>query len=275
MCYDPLYVRVVERYDDITGEFKKSIKMCKDRYEDYDYTLPCCKCAECLFNKSLEWSYRIMLESKAYKRSCFITLTYRDNPVSLNKRDYQLFLKRFRKKYGSIRYFLCGEYGSKGKRPHYHVILFGYWPEDAYVISGTNYYGSTELEAIWGKGFITVGELTQYDAKYCAKYMQKLQSMPPEFVQPFVAMSLKPGLGLNYFKDHENALLKSDKIYVDGNYIKLPKYFLSKALVEHPEYLDDFLQLKDYRAKKAALIPNTEANFEERRKKYKKLIDID
>lgn len=273
MCYDPLFVRVVQRFDQDTGEFKNVIKMCKDSYEDYDYTLPCCKCAECLFQKSVEWSFRIMLESKAYKRSCFITLTYKDNPVSLNKRDYQLFLKRFRKKYGSHRYFMCGEYGSKGKRPHYHMIIFGFWPEDAKKpLPKSKYYGSEELESLWDKGFISVGELTQYDAKYCAKYMQKLQCMPPEFVQPFVSMSLKPGLGLNYFKAHMNEIVSCDKIYYNGDYIKIPKYFLSKVLQENPDMLADYLHLKEVRQKKAELIPNTFENLEKQREKYKKLL---
>lgn len=276
MCYNPLFVKRGEKFDPDTGEYKTVLKFVKF-YMDYDFTLPCCKCAECLYQKSLEWSYRIMLEAKEYKRSCFVTLTYKDNPVSLNKRDYQLFMKRFRKKLGSTRYFVCGEYGSKGKRPHYHIILFGYWPSDAELVYNkkgelTPYYSSKELEDLWGLGFVTVGELTQYDARYCAKYMQKLQSMPPEFVQPFVSMSLKPGIGYKYYEDHKEALLRSDKIYFHGDYIKLPKYFLSKALNGTPEYLDDYLRLKDYRAIKASLVPNTPENMRERKKKYEKLL---
>ena len=95
MCYNPLFVHVGEREDAITGEIKKELRFV-NYCDDWDYTLPCCKCAECLMQKSIEWSFRIMLESKDYKDNCFITLTYKDNPVQLNKRDYQLFLKRLR-----------------------------------------------------------------------------------------------------------------------------------------------------------------------------------
>jgi hypothetical protein len=47
---------------------------------------------------------------------------------SLRKTDIQSFFKRFRYYHGtggrSIKYFLCGEYGSQFQRPHYHVLLF-------------------------------------------------------------------------------------------------------------------------------------------------------
>jgi len=271
MCYDPLFVKVGQRYDTELGEYKSVLRFVHF-CEDWDYTLPCCKCAECLAQKSIEWSYRIMLESKDYKRSCFITLTYADNPVSLIKSDYQKFLKRLRKKIGPFRYFLCGEYGSKGKRPHYHAIIFGWFPEDAKQVLDTDYFSSELLAETWGKGFVSVGDLSIYDAKYCAKYMQKLQDVGPEVVQPFVAMSLKPGLGLNYFKSHLEVLLKSDKIYFEGKYIKLPKYFISKCLQDDPDYLEDFLQLKEFRQKRAELVPNTLENFELRKNKYKKLL---
>lgn len=273
MCYNPLYVKVKDIYDVETGEFKKKMVFFKNDCCDYDYTLPCGKCAECLLQKSTEWSYRIMLESQQYKRSCFITLTYAKNPVSLNKRDYQLFFKRLRKKIGPFRYFLCGEYGSQGKRPHFHAIIFGYWPEDAEPVLNSNYFGSKFIEETWGLGFISVGELSLYDAKYCAKYMQKLQSMPANFVQPFVSMSLKPGLGYQYFLDHKESLLKTDKIYFHGKYIKTPRYFLNKSLVEEPEkYLNDFLDLKAKRQLKADLVPNTQQNLDARKLKYKKLL---
>lgn len=281
MCYSPLYAWKFEREDPDSGEVIQHLKISK--YESYfinreaDYTLPCGKCAECLMQKSVEWSFRIMLESKYYKDNCFLTLTYADNPVSLNKRDYQLFLKRLRKKIGSFRYFLCGEYGSKGKRPHYHLIIFGWFPEDAepvYSKKGkkTPYFSSKMLEEVWDLGFVSVGELTQYDAKYCAKYMQKLQDVKKELVQPFVSMSTHPGLGYQYFLDNKENLLKSDKIYFHGDYIKLPRYFLQKTEKDLPEGFDDYINLRDFRKLRSELVPNTLANFREREKKYKKLL---
>jgi hypothetical protein len=94
--------------------------------------VPCGKCIPCLKRRSSHWSFRILQESKTAKSSCFITLTYDQVPLSPNglptllKRDYQTFFKRLRKlaphKKGKkrLKYFACGEYGTKTARPHYH-----------------------------------------------------------------------------------------------------------------------------------------------------------
>ncbi|MDX8558692.1 hypothetical protein OZ663_18615, partial [Elizabethkingia sp. HX CGY] len=45
--------------------------------------------------------------------------------MSLDYRDFQLFMKRARKlQEKKISYFLVGEYGSQTFRPHYHAIVF-------------------------------------------------------------------------------------------------------------------------------------------------------
>ena len=191
--------------------------------------LPCGKCVECLKQKSTEWSYRIMLEASQYDKVCFITLTYRDNPVTLVKKDLQNFIKRLRKFVCplKIRYFACGEYGSKHKRPHYHVIIFGWRPDDMVCYNRTDrLYGSQILEKIWNKGFVSVGNVELDSAKYCAKYMQKLQDLPDNLVKPFVIMSLKPGIGLTAFLHKKQKYLPTDKVYFEGKYIKIPKYYL-------------------------------------------------
>lgn len=104
------------------------------------------------------------------------------------------FLKRLRKRVGSFRYFLVGEYGGENGRPHFHVALFG-------VSSGQ----AKEIAAAWSDrgtsfGFVHVGSLTlksaRYVAKYCLKKMTargdpRLEGKPPEFA----TMSLRPGIG--------------------------------------------------------------------------------
>ena len=75
-----------------------------------------------------------MHEASLHERNCFLTLTFDDLHLpasgSVNVRDVQLFLKRFRKaltyRNMKIRFFACGEYGDKNLRPHYHLIIFGY-----------------------------------------------------------------------------------------------------------------------------------------------------
>ena len=46
---------------------------------------------------------------------------------SVRKDVMQRFMKRLRMKIGvPVRYLLCGEYGEKRGRPHFHILLFGY-----------------------------------------------------------------------------------------------------------------------------------------------------
>lgn len=197
------------------------------KYGD-DVIIRCGGCIECLRERAEEWAHRIMLEARQHKDNCFITLTYAETDGSLHKRDLQLFIKRLRKHLEpiKIRYFACGEYGSKGKRPHYHLIIFGWKPDDGYFFrmsDGTPLYRSPALEQLWTAGFSSYGGITYHSAKYCAKYLQKLNDPPEEVLAPFICMSTHPGIGYDAISDD---LAKTDRVYVDGKGIKLPRYFL-------------------------------------------------
>ena len=212
-------------------------------------TFPCGKCFECRSKRVREWSFRIAMEASLYEKNCFVTLTYDDKHLPSDKKihyeDVQKFLKRLRKKIGYVRFFACGEYGARFARPHYHIILFGYCPDDLVYFftdnQGDNIYQSSFISDIWKQGYITVGvNLNIKTAKYCAKYLQK-------GVDPCLRMSLKPGIGWQAF---DLSALASDKIYIDGSYIKIPNYFLRK-LGEAPCYTDIIQNIKDNRVKNA------------------------
>lgn len=188
----------------------------------------CGGCIECLRETSEEWAYRIMLEKRSHKDCCFVTLTYAETDGNLHKRDLQLFIKRLRKKISpvKVRYFACGEYGEKGHRPHYHLIIFGWKPDDGYffrISDGTPLYRSPVLEQLWTAGFSSFGDITYHSAKYCAKYLQKLNVLIDGMTPPFICMSTHPGIGYNAISDD---MAKTDKVYVDGKGIRLPRYFL-------------------------------------------------
>lgn len=153
------------------------------------FNLPCSKCIGCRLNYARSWALRCQLESLSHKDNCFITLTFsneilqnRKNPWSVDKNDFQLFMKKLRKKYGdSIRYFHCGEYGEKTYRPHYHALIFGH---DFRIQTPTNkvrkygkgkfpLYNSEELNKLWSNGHCTVGELNFDTASYTARYVTK------------------------------------------------------------------------------------------------------
>ena len=131
---------------------------------------PCRQCLHCRINKSREWSHRIMLEASSFKHNSFITLTYASNPVSLQPKHLQDFIKRLRRRLdeyqNKVRFFAVGEYGDVSERPHYHIALFNY-PSCANIrtIHNGNCCFSCELlRATWKHGHIDQGQLTPSSA---------------------------------------------------------------------------------------------------------------
>ena len=110
--------------------------------------IPCGKCPSCVQNKALEWTARLLKESEEWKYAYFLTLTYDDSHIKdLNKRDLQLFLKRFRKSTGfELAYYINGEYGESTFRPHYHAIFFLNEKLDDLVFYGNNLFTSLTSE---------------------------------------------------------------------------------------------------------------------------------
>ena len=100
-----------------------------------------------------------------------IALAKRDEPMSLNKREFQLFMKRLRKRFSNVRYFMCGEYGDLFKRPHYHAILFGLdFPDKQLhkIKDGMRYYTSDILHDLWPSGFNVISDVTFDTCAYVA-----------------------------------------------------------------------------------------------------------
>lgn len=122
-----------------------------------------------------------------HRHSVFVTLTYKDAPDEVSKRDLQLFFKRLRARLGvGFRYFAVGEYGGRGGRPHYHVALFG-----------VSFAEADDIGESWDRGFVQVGELNARSAHYIAGYVQKklMNAVPEGKLPEFALMSLKPGIG--------------------------------------------------------------------------------
>lgn len=207
----------------------------------------CGKCMECLIAKSNEWAFRCCLEASLYKDNCCITLTYNNDFLPSNetlvKSDLQKFVKRLRKHLEpvKIRYFACGEYGSLRGRPHYHIIVFNYKPPDLVYFftdkKGTDVFLSREIQKLWKFGFSSVVDVSLNTAKYCAKYLQKIPT--DSRLKPFTVMS--KGLG---FLAVDFICLDSDKIYFNGKYIKIPRYYLDRFSREGFSDKVEFLKAK-------------------------------
>lgn len=100
---------------------------------------PCGKCLACRESQASVWKLRCQFEAVECDTFAFVTLTYADEHLpygrSLCPSHLSSFIKRLRKSLDyPIRYFACGEYGSKFGRPHYHLIIFGLQKQDYHKV---------------------------------------------------------------------------------------------------------------------------------------------
>lgn len=193
-----------------------------------------------------------MHEAQMHKENCFITLTYDGlcSP-SLNYKDYQRFMYRLRQAIGSVRFFMSGEYGEMGLRPHFHALIFGRsFSNDGKL--GENIYRSRVLERLWPHGYSSVGAVSFESAGYVAKYTQKkvsgdladahytrLDERTGELVRvvpEFGRMSLRPGIGYKWFQKYWREVYgPRDGVVRPGGFVVPPPRYYDKLLVELPE----------------------------------------
>lgn len=209
----------------------------RDGYIDQPIQLPCGKCIGCRKNQARTWTTRLTHEAQLHQQNAFITLTYETPPVSISKRDCQLFLKRLRKQYGTIRYFLCGEYGEQTHRAHYHAIIFGQDFLGGATKIGPNLYTNAVLQAIWGHGLISIGTVTPQSCAYVAGYVNKKSADP----DTFNLMSRRPGIGYNWLQKHYQSLLNTETCIIEGSETPIPKRYLDWKP-------DEFASIKNKRA---------------------------
>ncbi len=222
----------------------------KAQKDKYSLILPCGQCVGCRLERSRQWAIRISQEASLYDNNCFITLTYSDQycPKSLDLRDFQLFMKRLRKKYGNgIRFFHCGEYGDLNGRPHYHVALLNFdFPDKKlyYSYNGFNYFLSESLSDLWPYGIHLISDLTYDSAGYIARYVLKkitgdasvdaYQDKKP----PYVTMSRRPGIGYPWIEKYLENVYNLDRIVVKGHESLPPRYYDSILKERYPEWLE-------------------------------------
>lgn len=254
-CENPKFATAEEffKLDETTGEIYKTKKLHfvnefneETPLKEKVYTIPCGKCRGCRISKAKDWAIRAVAELKAHKKAAFLTLTYNNENLpkkrSLQKKDLQNFWKRLRKSNEKIRYLACGEYGPRTKRPHYHAIVFGYWPEDAKFyntnITNDDLFTSKKLNSIWQKGYVIVGRVTYKSAAYVARYVYKKAfgtdiNTKKGQEKEFVLTSRKPGLGdyvlhgeeFEKLKRNFGILIKTETGVKNGG---LPQFFRRK-----------------------------------------------
>lgn len=282
-----------EKYEKINENFKKNDI-------PYEYQkIPCGRCIACRLSQSKDWATRCTLEAKDFEENWFVTLTYDPEhhkelltDKMANKETGEIFendgtwngylkpehMKKFMKdlrryyeyhyNHTNIRFFGCGEYGDKFKRPHFHLIIFNLPIKQENIRpkkntrDGNTLYECDEIEKIWGRGKIVIAHVNWSTCAYVARYVTKKMTgeisgdyyaskgQTPEFVR----MSRKPGIGRKYYEENKKKIYQNDEIImktVKGKVgaIKPPKYYDKIYDIDYPE---DMEKLKE-RRKKAAI----------------------
>lgn len=256
MCRSPIQVRNAGRFT-----------FSRQRGYQESLVLPCGKCPPCQKKRVNQWSFRLEKELIRSNTAYFVTLTYNqeyleencitDNGyMTLRKKHLQNYFKRLRhgqKKdtridtgnkhdiVRSIRYYACGEYGSKRRRPHYHIILFNGNVQsirDAWSINGIPI------------GDVHIGEVNGKTIRYTLKYINKGGNGLPYYHEKcdsekeFAVMSR--GLGDNYLTESVKKYYRDnlDKNYLsspDGYKVTVPRYYQRKIHDLDTTYLQECL----------------------------------
>lgn len=252
-CYHPLKAYRSTERNPTTGKYGLTFNATKALREGSTLALPCGRCIGCRVDRSRQWAMRCLHEAQCHDRNCFLTLTYDDQNVpqdySLKLRDWQLFMKRLRKRSGArLRFFAAGEYGDQLGRPHYHALLFGYDFADKQLFRttprGDRVYTSELLRELWPVGLHELGNVTFKSAAYTARYVIKktngdraadhynrvspVDGQTYNVAPEFAVMSRRPGVGTEWFRRFKGDAFPSDFLIVDGRKIKPPKFYLTK-----------------------------------------------
>lgn len=197
-----------------------------------------------------------------------MTLTYDDKHVPKGEIPYvhfQNFVRALRVSFGdSIRYFVAAEYGSRTGRPHFHAVLFGYYPSDCVAISGgasqLPLFSSGELLSLWSKGHVSVAPFSPATAGYVAGYVTKKVQLSnvssreisrsrdgsryvidqvnhdlrrvsdlPEYHK---ASTRNGGLGFKWIMQNARDVLRDGFVVYSGNKVAIPRYY-RKVLAKH------------------------------------------
>lgn len=184
-----------------------------------------------------------------HENSMFLTLTYIDETLphcvegyeTLLKSDLQDFWRKLRKNLKiKIRYYACGEYGDLSGRPHYHAIVFGWWPDDAQYykeskgVSGNKLFISKTIDDLWSKGICAFSQVTKDTIAYCSKYItQKVTGVDADMhyigrEPEFSVMSRRPGIASEWFDKYKDQLMSQGNVTLGENIMSMPRYYKQK-----------------------------------------------
>ena len=221
---------------------------------------PCGHCLSCRISKAREWSARLLHELNYWDKAVFVTLTYEDSFLpensSLRKSDLQKFFKRLRKSINhKIKYYACGEYGTKGNRPHYHAIIFGL---------GQNEIDKALIKDCWRycqwSNFVdskAFGTVTYDSCRYVSDYIFKKyngEKAKEVYTSKGLEIPFKissQGLGLRYCLENRENLIYNHGFTSHGVPMALPRYYVDKLNIKlAPQDEENFQRWNNYAKRK-------------------------
>jgi hypothetical protein len=209
-------------------------------------SVPCGKCVACKKRRATHWSFRLNEEAKLSSSASFLTLTYEKPPISKNgfhtlvKEDFQLFLKRLRKlvpikmvnkkNVNKLKYYMCGEYGTKTHRPHYHAVLFN--------LPHSLINNPEKISDTWQNGHIHLANNNQLTINYVVGYMTKGNftrfNQHDDRLPEFSLMS--KNMGENYLTPQMKKYYQQREIFCivreGGQIISMPRYYKEKIFTK-------------------------------------------
>lgn len=236
-CYHPSKIKIQRK---LAGEL--------GRWDDQ--MVRCGSCLGCRSDQAREWAIRLTHEAQTHEHAWFITLTYDEESIpqfgSLDPRDPTLFLKRLRRKYKGRRlsYYLCGEYGERTQRPHYHAVLCGAPLLDRDRLpnrNGSASWVSDTLATTWTHGLHEFTNVSYAAAAYVAGYVRKkvrarhdrtrytrvdpstgeIVELQPEYSR----MSRRPAIGRRFIERYWRDVYPRDFVTMDGREFNPPGYY--------------------------------------------------
>ena len=236
----------------------------------------CGQCYACRVNYTSMWSLRLLYELKNWDCASFLTLTYDDEHLqsdSLVKKDFTDFMKRVRRdlpKDRKIRYYMCGEYGSKNFRPHFHSIIYG--------LDNYNQNDRDLIRENWKKCddflFEPISRVKKHSAiepvcresiQYVCGYVQKklkggnAKELYDDngLVRPYNTCS--NGIGLNFCMENSERLIKNGFTFYNGHKIGIPRYFRDKLGIKQVDLINNSDSVFDER--QSQVVDDVEKDF--------------
>lgn len=296
-CPHPL---TAYRLKQVESEDGKVIQWTKPRLPELmfeEIKIPCGQCIECRLAYARNWAVRLEHENQLHDQSAFLTLTYDDEHLrftdgglpTLCYKDMQSFIKRLRKRIQGvkIRFFYSGEYGETTFRPHFHLILFGWWPDDAkYLKKSSDYsiYTSALLDDCWRQGYVWIGRNSFDTFAYVAGYVLKKFRGSKEDREKWYrgrepersVMSRRPGIALDWFNKYKGDVFPNDEIITSKGFKLHPCRYYTEKFMEDMSYEQkrDFIENRKARLNSRSvclerLLAREERHTKEQRQKLR------